>query len=198
MCVYVSKGFRICARFAVPNHLESLVKLWQYAAQLKAEERRGWKRLGLTRIESVADHSFGLAMLAWLEAERRKYDVGMVLKLALIHDLEEAITGDLTPADKRVLGAPEVHGARRRAMDELIKNLPSNLRGSYRRLWTDLRLLRTKEALLVHELDKLEMAFQAARIGRRVGRTRVKNFFQSAAREIKDPELSRVLNQIAS
>jgi len=83
-------------------------------------------------------------------------------------------------------------------MDELIKNLPSNLRGSYRRLWTDLRLLRTKEALLVHELDKLEMAFQAARIGRRVGRTRVKNFFQSAAREIKDPELSRVLNQIAS
>ncbi len=63
MCVYVSKGFRICARFAVPNHLESLVKLWQYVAQLKAEERRGWKRLGLTRIESVADHSFGLAML---------------------------------------------------------------------------------------------------------------------------------------
>ncbi len=155
MCVYVSKGFRICARFAVPNHLESLVKLWQYVAQLKAEERRGWKRLGLTRIESVADHSFGLAMLAWLEAERRKYDVGMVLKLA-------------------------------------------NLRGSYRRLWTDLRLLRTKEALLVHELDKLEMAFQAARIGRRVGRTRVQSFFQFAAREIKDPELSRVLNQIAS
>jgi len=172
--------------------------LWQYAAQLKAEERRGWKRLGLTRIESVADHSFGLAMLAWLEAERRKYDVGMVLKLALIHDLEEAITGDLTPADKRILGASEVHGARRRAMDELIKNLPSNLRGSYRRLWTDLRLLRTKEALLVHELDKLEMAFQAARIGRRVGRTRVQSFFQFAAREIKDPELSRVLNQIAS
>jgi len=50
----------------------------------------------------------------------------------------------------------------------------------------------------VHELDKLEMAFQAARIGRRVGRTRVQSFFQSAAREIKDPELSRVLNQIAS
>ena len=58
--------------------------------------------------------------------------------------------------------------------------------------------VRTKEALLVHELDKLEMAFQAARIGRRVGRTRVQRFFQSAAREIKDPELSRVLNQIAS
>ena len=198
MCVYVSKGFRICARFAVPNHLESLVKLWQYAAQLKAEERRGWKSLGLTRVESVADHSFCLAMLAWLEAERRKYDVGTVLKLALIHDLEEAITGDLTPADKRVLGAPEVHGARRKAREELIQNLPSNLRGSYRRLWTDLRLLRTKEALLVHELDKLEMAFQAARVGRRVGRTRVQGFFQSAAREIRDPELSRVLNQIAS
>src|SRR5207247_5203968 len=150
------------------------------------------------RRHSGAVLSGGLAMLGWCGAERREYDVGMVLKLALIHDLEEAITGDLTPADKRILGAPEVHGARGRAMEELVKNLPSNLRGSYRRLWTDLRLLRTKEALLVHELDKLEMAFQAARIGRRVGRTRVQNFFQSAAREIKDPELSRVLNQIAS
>ena len=196
MCVYVSKGFRICARFAVPNHLESLVKLWQYAAQLKAEERRGWKRLGLTRVESVADHSFGLAMLAWLEAERRKYDVGMVLKLALIHDLEEAITGDLSPGDKRIRGASKVREAKRKALEELIRSLPSNSRDSYRRLWTDLRLLRTREALLVHELDKLEMALQADRIGRRIGRTRVEDFFRSAYREVKDPELSRVLNEI--
>jgi len=176
--------------------LYPLVKLWQYAARLKSEERRGWRRLGLKRVESVADHSFALAMLAMLEADRRKYQVGTVLKLALIHDLEEAITGDLSPGDKRIRGASKVREAKRKALEELIRSLPSNSRDSYRRLWTDLRLLRTREALLVHELDKLEMALQADRIGRRIGRTRVEDFFRSAYREVKDPELSRVLNEI--
>ncbi len=120
----------------------------------------------------------------------------VVLKLALIHDLEEAITGDLSPGDKRIRGASKVREAKRKALEELIRSLPSNSRDSYRRLWTDLRLLRTREALLVHELDKLEMALQADRIGRRIGRTRVEDFFRSASREVKDPELSRVLNEI--
>src|SRR6266571_2500484 len=81
--------------------LDQLVQFWEFAARLKAEPRRGWlKKLRLQRTESVADHSFALSLLCLFEGERRSYNVERLLKLALLHDLEEAITGDLTPQDK--------------------------------------------------------------------------------------------------
>lgn len=174
------------------------VGFWKYAAALKAEKRRGWRKLGLNRAESVADHSFALGLLVALEAGRRRFDVERAVKLALIHDLEEAITGDLTPSDKRIRGASRVRVERSKAIREVLASLSPKERKSYRRLWTDLRMSRTKEAQLVHDLDKLEMALQAREYAKKVGRARVEDFYRSAAREIKDPDLRQVLEQIRS
>jgi len=173
-----------------------LVEFWHYAAGLKLEERRGWKKLGLKHVESVADHSLALALLAMLESERRSYDVGMALKLALIHDLEEAITGDLTPQDKKSRGGERVRKERQRAIRKLIRSLPAKNRTSYRRMWSDLQRSRTKEARLVHELDKLEMALQAHAYAKTVGNGRIKDFYRSAARGIRDPALRRLLKSV--
>jgi putative hydrolases of HD superfamily len=129
-----------------------------------------------------------------LEAERRNYRVEAAVKMALIHDLEEAITGDLTPEDKRITGQIRVGAAKRRAIEQLLRILPSKSRGSYRRLWTELRLSVSKEAQLVHELDKLEMALQAKAYARKVGRHRVLVFYESAARGIKDRAIKRLLD----
>ncbi len=133
-------------------------------------------------------------MLTLVEAERRKYNVENAVKIALIHDLEEAITGDLTPVDKRTRGPARVHAARQKAVKELLMMFPERSRGSYRRLWTDLRLLRTREARLVHDLDKLEMALQAKAYGKKVGQRKVTDFYKSARKEIKDPGIGRSLN----
>jgi putative hydrolase of HD superfamily len=176
--------------------LESLVEFWRYGAGLKLEERKGWKRLRLERRESVADHSFALALLAMLEAERRGYDVEKVLRLALLHDLEEAITGDLTPKEKELRGGSRVLRDKQRAIDELVRCLPMKRRRYYRGLWLDLRLLQTREAKLVHELDKLEMALQASVYATKTGRRRVLDFYGSAAEGIHDPALRRILNSI--
>jgi len=174
--------------------LDSLFELWRYAEGLKVEDRKGWKKLGLRDVESVADHSFALALLTLVEAERRKYNVEDAVKIALIHDLEEAITGDLTPDDKKTRGFARVRAAKQEAVRELLMTLPQKSRRSYRRLWTDLRLLRTREARLVHELDKLEMVFQAKAYEKKVGREKVTDFYRSACREIRDVRIGRVLN----
>ena len=176
--------------------LADLIDLWKYAVALKFEERRGWRKLRLNRIESVADHSFALGLLALLEAGKRNYDVEKAVKLALMHDLEEAIIGDLTPRDKRIRGAARVRKERRLAVEELLAKLPAKDRKSYARLWTDLRLQRTKEARLVHDLDKLEMAFQAREYAKKVGQERVRDFYQSATKAIRDPALRQVLNEV--
>ncbi|HEY4657837.1 MAG TPA: HD domain-containing protein, partial [Candidatus Bathyarchaeia archaeon] len=125
--------------------MEELVNFWKLAARLKEEARRGWvQRLHLKDVESVADHSYGLAMLSLYEAYRRGYDVEKVLKLALVHDLEEAITGDLTPLDKRRKGADGTFRLRRSALRQVLSKFPAEGRRDYRELWTDLRKGRSR------------------------------------------------------
>src|SRR2546425_1039696 len=143
-----------------PHPLDPLVRFWQYAAELKRERRKGWQKRVEGRVESVADHSFAVALLALYEGERRGYDLERILKLALIHDLEEAIIGDRTPQDKRSRGPTKVRRDREMAMRELVSKLPAKSRASYLRLWADLRERRSREARLVHQLDKVEMANQ--------------------------------------
>src|SRR5207245_2565092 len=138
-----------------------LVQFWEFAARLKAEPRRGWlKRLRLQRTESVADHSFALSLLCLFEGERRSYNVERLLKLALLHDLEEAITGDLTPEDKEARGENIAKAQKISAREQLISYFPLENQRSYRELWSELENESSREAQLVHELDKLELALQ--------------------------------------
>ena len=176
--------------------MDSLVRFWQYASELKREPRKGWQKRVEGRVESVADHSFAVALLALYEGERRGYDLERILKLALIHDLEEAIVGDLTPQDKARLGPNRVEKARERAIRVLLSKLPSKSRASYLELWTDLKERRSKEARLVHELDKVEMAFQTHEYGKRTGQRRMRDFYESAIKETNDPILKRALATI--
>jgi putative hydrolases of HD superfamily len=178
--------------------LDSLLRFWQYAAGLKREPRKGWQSKVEGRIESVADHSFAVAMLALYEGERRGYDLEKILKLALIHDLEEAITGDLTPRDKARLGPTRVRKAREAAIRELVSRLPAKSRPSYLKLWTDIRKTRSKEARLVHQLDKVEMAFQANAYGKKTGQRKMRDFYDSASEETNDPALKQALESVVS
>ncbi len=177
------------------RQMEKLVDFWKLAAKLKKEPRRGWiQRLKLSNVESVADHSYAVALLALYEAGRRGYDVRKTLKLALIHDLEEAITGDSTPLDRRGKRASERIRDKRLAMDNILVRVPTRLRKQLRSLWAELLDEKSREARLVKDLDRLEMALQAAEYELKgASRTGVSEFYRSALKEIRDPELKRIV-----
>jgi putative hydrolase of HD superfamily len=176
---------------------------WRLLERLKLEPRQGWKeKLRLEEVESVADHSYGVAMLGLFQAwSKGGYDLERLLKLALLHDLDEAITGDMTPKDKRSLGHNEVLRRKRLAGRSVTSLVPEKARSEWIGLWTDLHLRRSKEAKLVKDLDLVEMALQANAYSRReVGksrRPRVQEFYDSALRGVKNPELRRVVERIA-
>ncbi len=180
--------------------LDPLVQFWEFAARLKSEPRRGWlKKLRLQRNESVADHSFALSLLCLFEGERRGYNVERLLKLALLHDLEEAITGDLTPQDKESRGENIVRTQKISAREQLLSHFPRENQRAYRELWSELENERSKEAQLVHELDKLEMALQANEYARGgIEAAKLKEFYESSMAAIKDPKLKRLLDEISS
>jgi putative hydrolase of HD superfamily len=149
-------------------------------------------------MESVADHSYAVAILALIEAERRHLNIETAIKLALIHDLDEAITGDFTPESKGRAGIHKINKERTKAVGEILHFLPQSLRTSYRELWNDLVLSKTNEAKLVHQLDKLELAFQASEYARTNRRHNFDDFHNSAKATIVDKRLRKILRKTST
>jgi len=177
--------------------MDNLREIWRLASSLKLQKRRGWSEKRRVRHpESVADHSFAVALLALVEAERRGYNVERILKLALIHDLEEALTGDLTPHEKERQGTSRIMKRKRDAMQQIIEVMPSETRTKLKRVWRELYLDQSREARLVHELDKLEMALQAHEYAEKSRNSSFEDFYKSADSQIKDPRLRRTLDAL--
>ena len=62
--------------------------------KLKCNTRHSWTSSG--RCESVAEHSWRLSVMALLCADEfPKLDIDKVVKMCLIHDFGEAVTGDI-------------------------------------------------------------------------------------------------------
>jgi len=65
---------------------------------LKHLLRTGWVRSGVSEPESVAAHSWGMAILA-MKLCPDDLDRLRVIEMCIIHDLPEVVVGDLTPHD---------------------------------------------------------------------------------------------------
>src|SRR5690348_3445079 len=82
----------------------SLIAAYYEFNQLKQLYRQGWLRRGVPALEceTVAEHTFSMALLAMLIADAHfpELDLTKVLRLVLLHDLGEIYTGDIVPADR--------------------------------------------------------------------------------------------------
>jgi len=119
------------------------------AVALKHLDRSGWLRIGVDRPESVAAHSFGVALAALVHA-RPEHDLGKLLAMAILHDLPEIVVGDLTPFDG--VSRDEKRARENVALDVLLSSHPD-----LRALATELERNESAEARLIHDLDKLDM-----------------------------------------
>ena len=140
--------------------LEGLLRFLRAAGMLKRVARSGWVRVGVENPESVADHSYRTALLSMLLADLEGVDCEKALRMALLHDLAESMTGDLTPEEKRSLGG-EYHRREMSAMRRILGELPRELAHRYMELWDEYQRGETPEARLVQMADRLEMVLQA-------------------------------------
>ena len=119
--------------------------------KLKCNTRHSWTSSG--RQESVAEHSWRLAVMAMLCAdEYPELDINKVIKMCLIHDLGEAITGDI-PAFLKTT-ADEAN--EEKAIDTLLSALPEEMRTEFSALFDEMSKLETTEAKLFKSLDNME------------------------------------------
>ena len=72
-----------------------IIDFFKTAANLKKVDRQGWvDKLSIVNPESVADHSYSMAIMGMVLSDLENYNSEKVLKMILIHDLTEAEIGD--------------------------------------------------------------------------------------------------------
>ena len=165
------------------------------AANLKKISRQGWiDKLSLDNPESVADHSYSMAIIGMVISDLQNYDSEKIIKMILLHDLAESKIGDHTPEQ---LSKEKKNKLENNAFDEIIKDLPNLIKLQYLQIWQEYQENNSLESKIVHQIDKLEMAIQA-KIYEKEGHSKDKleSFFESARIDITDPKLKELFTKI--
>ncbi|WP_199559636.1 HD domain-containing protein [Paracoccus sediminilitoris] len=129
------------------------------AENLKTEMRHSWLSNG--RRESVAEHTWMMSVAAVLMAPHLQHpvDLGQTLKLIALHDIAEAINGDIPyfeeSARKNTKLADETE-----AMETMRGMLPAASGKLLLELWREYEDCETEEAKFARALDKLEVQHQ--------------------------------------
>lgn len=135
---------------------------------LKDERRTGWELRAVERPETVAGHAWGVALLCFVfaadaraefAARGESLDVDRAIRLAVVHDLAEARTGDLpTRADSEAETSDpdQKEAAERDAMDRF-----EPLGDAVREAWEEYETRETPAAIFVKEMDLVDLCLQA-------------------------------------
>ena len=169
--------------------------------RLKRLDRTGWVLRGLAPgAESVAAHSYGVAFTAMLLADEVRargveVDVERVLRIALLHDLAEARTGDMPRTMALYYGAEARHAAERAAFDDMVRSLGEARGAEYAALHADYEARESLEARLVKAADIVDLLTQALAF-ERAGARELDEFWEGA--ETRDFNLEGAARDVVS
>lgn len=127
---------------------------------LKTTKRKGWVNHGIKGAESIADHMYRMALMSLIASHVPGLSRERCIKIALVHDIAEAIVGDITPSD----GVPKAVKSRmeQEALNKMCQVLGGGMRADeIQELWLEYENNSSLEANVVKDFDKVEMILQA-------------------------------------
>lgn len=138
---------------------ESVIRYYVLCNKLKNIIRTGWKDWNVKRdrIESVAEHIFGVQMLAIAIKSQYEYDIDIskVILMLALHELEEIYIGDLTQFQ---ISKEEKEKLGHEAINKVLKDLLD--KEQILKLILEFDERKTKEAIFAYHCDKLECDLQ--------------------------------------
>ncbi len=190
---------------------DRLVPLLDHLLKLKSTHRTGWLDRGVppSETESVADHILMATLIGWLTADP-ELDRDRLIKLLLVHDLAEVITGDPPPYDRADIPVDDEAALRdffsrrhvRSAEDKAAKDareaeamatlrelMPDDAGDEIVSLWKEYEAQETPEARFAKDIDRFEAFVQARAYARRHPGLPLSGFTKMAQEEIESPAL---------
>lgn len=138
---------------------QNVINYYVICNRLKNVIRTGWKDWNVqrARIESVAEHIFGVQMLALAMKSEYQYDVDImkVIFMLAVHELGETIIGDLTQFQ---ISKEEKEKLEHEAVHKILGNLLDGKQ--IEELFLEFDSHNTKEAMFAYQCDKLECDLQ--------------------------------------
>ncbi|CDD28391.1 phosphohydrolase [Clostridium sp. CAG:433] len=139
---------------------ENVIKYYVMCNKLKNVIRTGWKTWNVKRerIESVAEHIFGVQMLAIAMKSEYEYDIDImkVIFMLAVHELGEIVIGDKTMFE---ISKEEKEKIEKEAVHEILCGLLDGK--EIENLFTEFDSHSTKEAMFAYQCDKLECDLQS-------------------------------------
>lgn len=181
------------------RELDRLLNFMVEADKLKRVGRTGWVELGIRDPESVADHSYSVAILSYLIAKRRGLDAEKTAVMALTHDINEVLTGDIATKPRENL--QKVSNKVKHIMEnknhlKMLSYLPPTDRKRFESLWKELSKKESDESKLVKQVDALDYIIQILLYSREKNRNFFRPFFITARQRIYDKNLLYILNKV--
>lgn len=197
---------------------EKLFIFFRNLQELKEKKRRGWLLHQIKDSESTSSHIFRMTILAWLLARKKGLNIEKVIKMALIHDICEALTFDETPYDPllpREINSTQTQSQvndilqkwpkfsleqkkekvskkeerEYQALKKILLNLPLPLREEMEDLWLDFEKGLSREARFVKQIDKAENFLQGLEYWEKYGRIQVPLWLRWIKEIFDDPLL---------
>lgn len=156
------------------------------ASKLKEMPRTGWVWRSVKNPETVADHTFSMAVMSWVLSQQMGLSAKKAIKIALAHDLCEVYAGDITPnlyyqnlpqkglrrkkilmkwarlSVKKKTGIEKVKLAKeKRALLRLLKNLEPGVKNDIFSCWLDFEKWFSKEGKFVNQINRVETLLQS-------------------------------------
>ena len=139
----------------VKMEIRKLINFVGLVEKLKCNTRHSWTTS--RRKESVAEHSYMLALMAYLvKDDFPEADINKVIVMCLLHDLGEAVMGDVPAFEK----TEKDEILEERAIKTLLKELPETQEKEMTALFQEMKEMETLEAKLCKGLDKMEAVLQ--------------------------------------
>lgn len=138
---------------------EKVINYYVICNKLKNLIRTGWKYRNVPkdRLESVAEHIFGVQMLAIAMKSEYQYDIDImkVIFMIAIHELWESVIWDLTQFE---ISKGEKQKMEHEAVHNILKDLVDG--EEIEKIFLEFDEHKTKESLFAYHCDKLECDLQ--------------------------------------
>ncbi|PWN33788.1 uncharacterized protein FA14DRAFT_161470 [Meira miltonrushii] len=184
-----------CDDDELEGDMESVLEFMHTVENLKTKKRTGWYHHRIEQPESIADHMYRMAVLSMLLPDHN-LDIGKCVQLCLVHDLAEALTGDITPLDK--VTKEEKLRREREAIKEIVEGQLAGCKAGKRieDLWNEYEDRKTIESKTVKDLDRFELALQSYEYEKRYKTTDLQPFYNQSV-QIMHPRIQRWIRALA-
>lgn len=193
------------------NTLNFFIKI----GELNKIKRKGVSFYGVENPDTVTDHSFRLAVMVWVFADKKKLNVERAVKMALIHDIHkirgknDKILSQVEMEKNGLAGRwrrsslkekEKIYFKRvkkeKRAVKKLVSNLPSELRDEITGLYIDYMKASSFEGKFVSQTDIIENLIEAFEQRQNNRELPVTPWWKHIGEAVDNPVLLRFLEEI--